>query len=71
MREGDAEYKANKGEKLIAYKTKFMADCADKLSDKVDLEADIDEQLLVVIEEALEQSGRLATYANMRLDELS
>ena len=48
-----------------------MADCAKKLSDKVDLEADIDDQMLVVIEEALEQSESLATYANMRLDELS
>ena len=71
MRKGDAEYKANKGERLIAYETKSMADYAKKLSDKVDLEADIDDQLLVVIEETLEQSESLATYANMRLDELS
>ena len=56
--------------KLIAYKTKFMTDCAKKLSDRVDLKLDIDDQLLVVIEEALEQSETLATYANMRLDEL-
>ena len=62
MREGDAEYKANKKEKLVAYETKSIADCAKKLSDKVDLEAEIDDQLLVVIEEALEQRGRLATY---------
>ena len=48
-----------------------MADCAKKLSDKVDLETDIEGQLLVAIEEALEQSESLATYANMRLDELS
>ena len=70
MREGDAKYKANKKEKLVAYETKSIADCAKKLSDKVGLEADIEDHLLVVIEEALEQSGRLAIYANMRLDEL-
>ena len=71
MRAGDAEYEAYKGEKLMAYETKFMTDCTKKLSNKVDLEADIDDQLLVVIDKALEQSETLATYANMRLDELS
>ena len=70
MRAGDAEYKATKGEKLIAYETKFMTDCAKKLSDRFDLEVDIDDQLLVVIEEALEQSETLPIYANMLLDEL-
>ena len=68
MSEGDAE---NKGERLISYETKSMADCAKKLLVKVDLETDIEDQLLVLIEEALEQSESLATYANMRLDELS
>ena len=48
-----------------------MADCAKKLSDKVDLEPEIEAQLLVVIEEALDQSESLASYASMRLDEFS
>ena len=68
MAEGNAEHK---GERLIIYETKSMADCAKKLSDKVDLEPYIEAQLLDVIEEAFEQSESLATYANMRLDELS
>ena len=71
MREGGGECKANKGEKLIAYETKSMENCTKKLSDEVELEVDIGDQLLVMINEALDQSGRLATYANMRLDELS
>ena len=48
-----------------------MADCAKKLSYKVDLEIEIEAHLLVVIEEALEQSENFASYASMRLDELS
>ena len=50
MRAGDAEYKATKGEKFIAYKTKVMTDCAKKLSNRVNIKVDIDDQLLVVIE---------------------
>ena len=48
-----------------------MADCAKKLSDKVDLEPEIEAQLLVLIEEALDQIKSLESYASMRLDELS
>ena len=68
MLEENAEHK---GERQISYETKYMADCAKKLSDKVNLEPEIEAQLLVIIEEALDQSESLSTYANMRLDELS
>ena len=61
----------HKGEQQIRYETKYMADCAKKLSDKVDLEPEIEAHLLVVIEEALDQSETLVSYASMRLVELS
>ena len=48
-----------------------MTDCAKKLSDKVDLEPEVEAHLLVVIEEVLDQSKNLASYASIRLDKLS
>ena len=48
-----------------------MTDCAKKLLDKLDLEPEVEAHLLVVIEEALDKSENLASYASMRLDELS
>ena len=68
MSEEKAEHK---GEQQIRYETKYMTDCAKKLSDKVDLEPEIEAHLLVVIEEALDQSENFASYASMRLDKLS
>ena len=68
MLEENAEHK---GEQQICYETKYMTDCAKKLSDKVDLEPEIEAHLLVVIEEALDQSETFASYASMRLDKLS
>ena len=61
----------HKGEQQIRYETKYMTDCAKKLLDKVDLEPEIEAHLLVVIEEALDQSEHFASYASMRLDKLS
>ena len=48
-----------------------MTDCAKKFSDKVDLEPEVEAHLLVVIEEVLDQSKNFASYASIRLDELS
>ena len=43
----------HKGEQLICYETKYMTDCAKNLSDKVDLNPEIEAHMLVVIEELL------------------
>ena len=71
LEEGNDKYKANKREKIIAFETKLMMDCAKKLSDRVDVETDIEETFLVVIEETLEKAESLAFYATLRLDELA
>ena len=44
------------GEKQISHAQKVMSDCASKLSAKLDVEDDIEPQLLVVAERALEES---------------
>ena len=67
MRENPEE----KGEKQISYEQKSMSECAAKLSSKLDIEADIEAHILVVIEQALTESGNVASYANKQLDELS
>ena len=48
-----------------------MSDCASKLSAKLDLEEDLEAQLVVVIEQALDESEDLAEHAMQRLDELA
>ena len=48
-----------------------MSDCDLKLNWKLELDTEIEAHLLVVIEEALDKSENLASYANKRLDELS
>ena len=68
MSEDNAEHK---GEKQITHEMRDITDCAKKLSDKVDLEPEIEAHLLVVLEEVLDQSKNLASPASMRLDELS
>ena len=60
-----------RGEKQIAHAQKIMSDCASKLSAKLDLEEDLEAQLVVVIEQALEESEDLAEHAMGQLDELA
>ena len=48
------------GEKQISHAQKIMSDCAAKLSAKFDVEDDLEAQLVVVVERALEESEGLA-----------
>ena len=48
-----------------------MSDCASKLRAKLDVEDDIEPQLLVVAERALEESEGLAESAMEQLDNLA
>ena len=59
------------GEKQISHAQKVMSDCASKLSAKLDVEDDIEPQLLVVAERALEESEGLAESAMKQLDNLA
>ena len=59
-----------RGEKQIAHAQKVMSVCASKLSAKLDLEEDLEAQLVVVIEQALEESEDLEEQAVQQLDEL-
>ena len=47
-----------------------MSVCASKMSAKLDLEEDLEAQLVVVIEQALEESEDLEEHAVQQLDEL-
>ena len=58
------------GEKRISHAQKVMSDCASKLSAKLDGEEDLEAQLVVVVEEALEESEGLAKGAMQQLDQL-
>ena len=57
-----------KREKQISIETKNMTEYAKKLSEKVKIEPDINDQLLEVIKDLLEQSEKLESYAGIRLD---
>ena len=59
------------GEKQISHAQKIMSDCASKLSAKLDLEDDLEAQLVVVVERAMEESEDLAEGAMKQLDELA
>ena len=52
------------GEKRISHAQKVMSDCASKLSAKLDGEEDLEAQLVVVVEQALEESEGLAVERN-------
>ena len=43
------------GEKQISHAQKIMSDCASKLSAKLDVEDNLEAQLVVVVERALEE----------------
>ena len=58
------------GEKQISHAQKIMSDCASKLSAKLDVEDDLEAQLVVVVERALEESEGLAEGAMKQLDQL-
>ena len=59
------------GEKRNTHAQKVMSDCASKFSAKLDGEEDLEAQLVVVVEQALEESEGLAEGAMQQLDQLA
>ena len=59
------------GEKQISHAQKIMSDFASKLSAKLDVEDDLEAQLVVVVERALEENEGLAEGAMRQLDQLA
>ena len=59
------------GERAIAYGQKEMSNLASKLSEKMNMESEIEPSFLAVIKSALDQSDDLARQAMKKLDQLA